>query len=691
MSELINREFLKRGIKDRAFLKRSINTRAFLKRDTKIVFMKDLIFSKDRETNFKYYYDMMLDHYDDKYWVSQNKFQIYVSKENKKESVTCSISILIQNIIAWELLTLLDEDIFDKKVDVSYIRTETFKDYTISNYADKLLDLFDFKTHDMSQLNEKLSTMTENLAFMSEDFAKYKSFSMDLWGLAEVYLNEPEFRKLYNKTINPDLQACEIEHENERDIRKMIGILSRNNTSFSCMIQADKLTKSKQLCEFILNAELRPDMDGNTFPYPIQSNFVKGLKSIPDQFQDASGAMKAAVLNKRNTGDAGYLSTQVSLVTISRTFNKEPGHVCDTHFPLSGIAIKTKEHLKRFNKRYYFVDDPDDIQLINSDRDDHLIGTEINLFSPLTCDSGEHICYRCYGDLAYVNASKHIGVLAALLNTEAITQLMLSAKHLLKTCSDMLEFPEFVFNYLDLKSSVMEVKYLPSSSFKNKFIIIHDDDIMLANSNDNDNLEFNKFINKFYIEDNGVTKMVTETASTNLYITPAFNKFLKRKNHLKENSNKEKYYRIPFTKLCGNESVDPTILFTMEIVNNELTKPLARFKKLLENDHLGCRTMTQLVNKMVDVLIESKLPSMSIHSEVILSSLIRKKSNKLERPDFTDDDMEYVMLGLQSAILSHPSVEVSMAFQKLPQQIFTNPLTYQKDKSSLLITGGLNK
>ena len=99
---------------------------------------------------------------------------------------------------------------------------------------------------------------------------------------------------------------------------------------------------------------------------------------------------------------------------------------------------------------------------------------------------------------------------------------------------------------------------------------------------------------------------------------------------------------VPFSRLSEET------LFTINIENNELTKPLKEMDKLLNGSYFkGLNpTLDMMEQRFIELLIESKINVMSIHAATILRSFVRKVDNYLERPDFNKLFVDYVVLGL---------------------------------------------
>ena len=71
----------------------------------------------------------------------------------------------------------------------------------------------------------------------------------------------------------------------------------------------------------------------------------------------------------------------------------------------------------------------------------------------MTCASaakGHGICYKCYGDLAYINNDINVGQIAAEGLSSIYTQILLSAKHLLESLVVKMEWSEGFYDYFQI-------------------------------------------------------------------------------------------------------------------------------------------------------------------------------------------------------------------------------------------------
>ena len=82
------------------------------------------------------------------------------------------------------------------------------------------------------------------------------------------------------------------------------------------------------------------------------------------------------------------------------------------------------------------------------------------------------------------------------------------------------------------------------------------------------------------------------------------------------------------------------------------------------------------------LLIEGKIYSHLVHTQIICRNLIRSQRNILKRPDFEKNE-PYTILTVQRALMNHPSLFISLSYERVKEQ-FRNVLTFRKNKSSII-------
>ena len=134
------------------------------------------------------------------------------------------------------------------------------------------------------------------------------------------------------------------------------------------------------------------------------------------------------------------------------------------------------------------------------------------------------------------------------------------------------------------------------------------------------------------------------------------------------------------------DEIDDETLFTIEVKNKELTEPLKIFTKVLNtHEHMGATNLSDLCQIFAEKLILMGIKYELVHAEMIIRSLIRKKSNILEFPDFGmgGNLNDYQILKLDEAQLYNPSALVSMPYGYLRRQLLSTEL-YEKTQTGAL-------
>ena len=262
-----------------------------------------------------------------------------------------------------------------------------------------------------------------------------------------------------------------------------------------------------------------------------------------------------------------------------------------------------------------------------------------------------------------------------------ISQAVLSAKHLLTTTSESIEFSNEFYRFFNLVANEIMINSDISTDEMDlsdySLLVIKENIVTLAELNEG---EYNEFITLFSIRNNktGEIYEIKEKNLKEMYMTPELIDLLGI-----HKSNKNIY------EVNLDDIPDDTNLFLLEVSNSELTKPLYAIMGLLDTkEHrkqMGVENMHDLTQSMLDLMIESKINVDSVHAEVMLRPLLRSTLDILERPDFSKYDAESntEILTVSAALEKHPSVLIGMSFQYLNRQL-SNPLTFKKRGKSFV-------
>ena len=154
-------------------------------------------------------------------------------------------------------------------------------------------------------------------------------------------------------------------------------------------------------------------------------------------------------------------------------------------------------------------------------------------------------------------------------------------------------------------------------------------------------------------------------------------------------------YVIPFTKLVVKDKGDDEEsygddknikLFILEVNNQELTEPLYKIMKLLGTDSGRTSDIVDDINQeLIDLLIEGGIGVPALFGELLITPLLRKETEELERPNWNSyhGSSDYNVLTYKQALTKNPSIIVSISSERLKSQLVKAD-TFKKSATSFL-------
>lgn len=557
-------------------------------------------------------------------------------------------------------------------MDCSNITQKVIKNYIDDHIIEKL------KTKvSVENLSIECAKIIEKLNKIDEDFGLILAMTINIYDTLQLMEKVPEYEDLLNTTIPQGLQPSEIEDFIKKRSDIMVDILKNNPNNLQPFLNSGQGIKVDQLNEFQLSGGMKSDLEGNTYPMPINTNlYTRGLDKPSYYTLDAFGGRKALIMNKEFTGKSGYFARRLDLLCMDIKLHEDPYYDCKTKHYVE-FDIESQEHLDKIDGRFYKLK-PNDVymRIIASKLDKKLIGKTIYMRSPISCASKKGICYKCYGQLAHINNNGfHIGLFAVKDLSSKLTQNILSAKHLLKTKSKKVQMTEGFEEFFTLDGG--DIVLQPDADVKGLEMVIDSRDIQTESEFD-DTMEFNKKISYFRLQVKKTKKHLytireTSEKEPQFYVSEHLEDLMDKYYEPSDNT-----YVIPMSKIKDSEP-----LFAVQIINNELTKPLKEIMSLVDNKaHLGCDTFSEMVQKFCELLLNTGLSTMLVHAEIILRNIMRQVGKPLKLPNYTKDEIEYEMMSVKKALKYHPSALVSLSFERIEEQL-RRPMTYKKTAPSM--------
>ena len=571
------------------------------------------------------------------------------------------------NLILWQILWM-----FKLPIEPKHIFFEkSFTRRAIKNYIDTHFIIPYRVNIDSVAMNNSIDDILRLYTY-ADEFSLYLANTTNLEDYITLMNKNPEF----DAYMHLDISNIPLEEQGRvtMDVTdKIVDIIMASDHCLKESFITGEGTNKKQFREFAVSIGSKPNGMGGVFPSPINASYINGgLSDIASLMIESWAGRIAQMLSKTNVGTSGHFARLLGLNNQECTLHEDPHYVCDTkNFQI--LTVVDEMTLNKLYDRYYrFQPDGEEYKIRRGDT--FLLGKTIYLRSPMTCASlarGEGICYRCYGDLAYSNKNINVGKYAAEILSSILTQMLLSAKHLLESKIKKLDWsPEF-YNYFVIDGNIICIDDADDDTEIRKTFTIAIERI--EQDSDYDDKEYNDFVTEFYIIHNGVHHKIYTQDVDKMYLTHEFMSIIE----------KTKPEEDGFIYINSN-TVKDTNLFLVIVHNNELTKTLEKIKDTVDKIAVTCtKTRHELLQFMLQEINNGNLNIMSVHCETILANQIRDTEDILERPDWTVRDKTYQNLTLKQALTNNPSLTITLAFEKLGNTLYS-PQTFKKRRASFM-------
>lgn len=611
--------------------------------------------------------------------VEKGKFDIVFG--NGKH-IRLTLPDLFMNIIFWRMIVYTDTSIEPKHL--FFAKTITKND--IADYMNKMLIIPNRKNTDVLSLNNIIDDTLYNFKYLNQ----FSLFLANTYCLHDDVLMMKKSKR-YREILHTDLSNIPLEQVKSEGMKltnEMIKIITEQGKSLlgfehglANAFRAKESVKPKQYKEIYVNIGTKPDIDGTVFPHSINHSFLHGgVRENVDYMIDASTGRTAQILAKVSVGKSGGYARILGLNNIDTILHPDPRYVCDTK-NLVALHISSEKMFNSVIDRYFRWEDggtsADDI-LIYPEMMEQLLYKTIYLRSPETCASaarGEGVCFRCYGDVAFTNRNINIGKYAAEKNSEMFTQQLLSAKHLIDTKINIIEwnenfnrFFEFVDNGIRVKDNLLNVQDM----------ILYIDPLDMSYDNDEDYDEesietYNEYVDKIVVYDGQEEYTINTTNNDNMYISQKLKKIIKTVA-----VPDEERIAIPFSVLADTD------LFYIFIRNNGLGETLRQIKNIINLNSLTTKlNKDSILQKYMESMINGGIDIRAVHAEILIMNQLRDYDDITKKVDWTVPHAKYNLVTLNTALTKHPSPLVTLEYNKLKMNLCT-PLTYKKNGASFV-------
>lgn len=490
------------------------------------------------------------------------------------------------------------------------------------------------------EIQEKMSRLSLDWKMLMINFAEA---DMQIYTAENLFLDHYRdseiIRDINNTEYPPDMQTADIVEENKKRYEVLEQIMLERGNPFFVANKYVGLIKPKQMEELYINFSQIPD-GRNIIPVIMNGNgFRAGYHSLPVFYTGAIAARVPDIMNKDYMGQAGYFNRNLMMLaygTVSPTV-----YDCGSQNP---IPITIDEvNLQMFDGRYYYNEKNDGVLhvLHKSDRD--MIGKRLWFRSPCTCNLNEDCCHICYGQRALkVGDLKGGFIYTTELMTSRVSQNILSAKHLLKSNAEKIEYSENFDKYFIVDMSTIIPK---------------------------DDKRFDIFIREDYMDDISekftcyVTKdMIPITISKYASLSIPDSVIDKCKDVVIDD--------VTYHKITSYKIIEGGGQFAVVIpINIMMTKKYMDIMHLFESDISKFERVEDVVDALSHMCYKL-IPILSTHGEILIGHHIRSMDNRLLRPDWLVPDQKYQIMRLKTVLQNVESFATAMSFEQTKHHLY---------------------
>lgn len=524
-------------------------------------------------------------------------------------------------------------------------------------------------------------TWQELYSFCCSELMEYVS-SIDICDMADV-MHDPPMKEILDrrKQICPEIGSDAVEKLIEISGDEIVKLISKKGA-----LQCDALTPFQnvgmlnrhQIPQVMFAYGPRTDINNVLIRYPVAGNSTEGLNDALEVAVETLSAKKPLCNNKQSVPTSQYANRKYQLVcsTLPKIYQGDCGSKLLVKFFVTEKNCWTIVGKTIFHNGMFMV-------VSSSATARNFVNTEIMMRSPMTCRYLDGVCTACGGRVVQnMCPSYNPGIVSSALLIAQVTQKILSAKHLVKTDSQIYSIPgptdDILYrdgtNTLAWKPNIAKNihKYQMGVSLDDT-IAVHD--VVLLKSDKQIKEERFSSIRSFRLKnmetgdeliyplDNGDDEQIPYFSADMLL-------------HIKENHNKlkidESNMWIP---LKGTENIS---IFGFAISSDDVAKFVKKVHKYLSDTILTETTCEGALKHFSELVYSNASVNIALIEILLRAYMIRSKAD-YRVPHVTDPDN--VKFGSTMNILSKRHIGTELAFQGL-YSFITNPTTYLIPKQS---------
>ena len=494
--------------------------------------------------------------------------------------------------------------------------------------------------------------------------------ALDVLSLSRLFIQKP-LQDVIHPRISDELGTSVAEKILDSANQALHVVLSdkegplKNNILLPYM--STKLLKRNQLPQMFIAYGCRSDITDEMKRHIIASCAMSGHNGVEDYAIEALSAKKSAFFNSEVIERAQYFARKCRLVgsQLPRIYTEPCGSdvLIDMQIPpkymanFIGKVIRFKGKdviLTRENIRKY-------------------VAEPVHMYSPFGCRHTDGVCNRCagymYGRLSnFVPPGIHIGVFSATKAVAAITQLILSAKHLIRTLSKEYNIPVKAMKYFLKHNDGIVWNAAVIDIFERMKIRIPQDAIGTVTDLNQKMLPACESFSKIryfdvLIDDKVVERVIMDDGTAIPYLSTYALQFMK-----KNFKNLEIGLEDITIPMAGYDMHRPFMKYT--VMNDDMVSFVNRIENFLSTQVVNYNHIPTLL-KDFSTILYSKTGIEIFYVEMLLRAFMISGPDDYSIP-VIDDGNQDVMFGKISSVISEAALSTKLSFERI-DGLFTDP------------------
>ena len=539
--------------------------------------------------------------------------------------------------------------------DIPAIKSGTWARIQSIQYRELLVKLPDVPSMDI--VNQFWEVINDVYQFIYSNLGAYQK-SLSMLSLARVH-EDPKVKAIISRYMDPS-QGTKVAEmklaQMYKEFEELIG--TRGALEYNPLIDFMETgsLKANQIPQMMIAYGPRSDIDDSMMSHVINESAMSGLKSPHDFACESLAAKKAAYFNKVVIRKTQYFARRLRL-NASVIRHMYPGN-CGSDVTIP-ITIPKKHSSQFINKSVYY--EGKKVYLTDENHKD-FADKRVNMISPLGCRYTDGICEHCAGrgdrPWAYLPPNIHIGLFSATKVGKSVSQMVLSAKHLIKTNTLVYTLNEMAAKHFKVDGTNIRFKEQYAKA-RNLSIRVKDESIGHISDLEHGVLQADSFseIEEFDLVD-GQGNIVNLNMRNDKFIPFLSANLLK---HMGKNLSKiehdDDYYIIP---LKGFDMTRPIMEYI--VINDDMISFSSAVDKMMTTK-IGDYTSLSNVLHDLTSLLYSKSRINVFFVEVLLKTFLRNPDNKTGIPVVTDVDS--VLMGKMKENIKAGSVSMKLGHERL--------------------------